>query len=224
MRFIFALLSALLLSHSGICQAPYTEKGQATYYGDQFHNRLTASGERYHRDSFTAAHRTLPFGTKVKVSCSKTGRSCIVRINDRGPFTKGRIIDVSAAAAKQLGIITLGVADVEIQVMELTMLTQGKTVPVTRDTLADSLDVLTAADTTGDKRFAIQAGAFKTYDNALELKKHLEENGFTGVEIMQDSRYGVYKVLVGGYADRLLAGEGLKRLRGYKIEGFIVEK
>ena len=91
--------------------------GLASYYGKKFHGRKTASGERYNMQAFTAAHRRLPFGSMVRVTRLKDGRSVTVRINDRGPFVKGRIIDLSYAAARQLGMLAEGVANVGIQVV-----------------------------------------------------------------------------------------------------------
>ena len=76
----------------------------ATYYGKEFAGRRTASGERFNPGAMTAAHRTLPFGTKVRVTNSRNGRSVIVRINDRGPFVKGRSIDLSSGAARAIGM------------------------------------------------------------------------------------------------------------------------
>lgn len=81
--------------------------GMASWYGGKFHGRKTASGERYNQNALTAAHRTLPFGTKVRVT-SSSGRSVVVRINDRGPFIAGRVIDLSRAAASTLGINGVG--------------------------------------------------------------------------------------------------------------------
>lgn len=80
------------------------QKGVATWYGPGFHGRKTASGERFNTRAYTAAHRTLPFGTKVQVTNQKTGRSVVVRINDRGPFVRGRIIDLSSASAQAIGM------------------------------------------------------------------------------------------------------------------------
>jgi rare lipoprotein A len=92
-----------------ICDA-HGETGNAAYY----HGRRAASGERISTTEFTAAHRTLPFGTQVRVTNLANGRSVIVRINDRGPFGRGRIIDVSRAAARELGMIGSGVAKVRL--------------------------------------------------------------------------------------------------------------
>lgn len=89
-------------------------RGSASYYAAKFEGRRTASGERYDDDEMTAAHRTLPFGSLVRVTNLATGRSVVVRVNDRGPFTRGRTIDVSRAAADELGLVARGHADVEL--------------------------------------------------------------------------------------------------------------
>jgi len=97
---------------------PHGQEGQASWYGREQHHHLTASGERFDMYALTAAHRTLPFGTRVRVINLRNGRSVMVRINDRGPYSRGRIIDVSFAAAKELGMIDSGVAAVRIEVVD----------------------------------------------------------------------------------------------------------
>lgn len=94
------------------------EHGQASWYGERFQGRPTASGERFDKNRLTAAHKTLPFGTLVRVRSLQTGREVDVRINDRGPFTKGRVIDVSRAAAEALGMVAAGVQEVVVFVPE----------------------------------------------------------------------------------------------------------
>jgi len=91
--------------------------GKASWYGPGFHGRLTANGERYNQNAMTAAHKSLRFGTRVKVTNLRNGRSVIVRINDRGPFIKGRVIDLSAAAARSINMIHSGVAPVKITIL-----------------------------------------------------------------------------------------------------------
>jgi rare lipoprotein A len=88
------------------------QRGHASWYGPGFHGRRTANGEVFNTNALTAAHRTLPFGTRVRVVNEKTGRSVIVRINDRGPFIKGRVIDLARSAAQQIGMA--GVATVSL--------------------------------------------------------------------------------------------------------------
>jgi len=97
-------------------QVQATSKGMASYYGYESGNR-TATGERFNPQGFTAAHRSLPFGTRVRVTNTGNGRSVVVRINDRGPFIRGRVIDVSLGAAKELGMISSGVAAVKLEIL-----------------------------------------------------------------------------------------------------------
>lgn len=107
-------------SDKGVGQeAPdFQKRGQASFYGGDFHGKQTANGERYNMHAMTAAHKTLPFGTRVRVTCKETGKSVIVRINDRGPFVAGRIIDVSYGAAGKLGIRSKGVVNVKIELAD----------------------------------------------------------------------------------------------------------
>jgi rare lipoprotein A len=94
-----------------------TETGQASWYGKAHQGQVTASGERFDMHALTAAHRTLPFGTMVRVTHLKSGKSVNVRINDRGPFRSGRIIDLSYEAARRLGIVARGTARVQLTVI-----------------------------------------------------------------------------------------------------------
>lgn len=96
------------------------QRGSASWYGLRFHNRRTASGERYDLNALTAAHRTLPFGTIVRLRSRVNGYEVDVRINDRGPFGRSHVIDISRAAAKALGMLSLGVHDVILMVTEST--------------------------------------------------------------------------------------------------------
>lgn len=116
------ILAALFLT--GCAQnnlAPATSSnaiaGNASWYGKEFQHRRTTSGERYNMYAMTAAHRTLPLNTRVEVTNLKNGRTVVVRINDRGPFIKHRDIDLSYAAAKQLNMVSRGVAPVSIKVI-----------------------------------------------------------------------------------------------------------
>jgi rare lipoprotein A len=96
--------------------APVMAAGEASYYADKFNGRPTASGEAYDPNALTAAHRTLPFGTRVRVTDVVSGRSVVVRINDRGPWRKQRVIDLSRAAARKLGLIQRGIGQVQLSV------------------------------------------------------------------------------------------------------------
>jgi len=96
-----------------------TEEGVASYYAEEFNGRMTSSGEKYDMNQMTAAHRTLPFNTRVRVTNESSGQSVVVRINDRGPFKNDRIIDLSLAAAKSISLITTGTAMVRLEVLSL---------------------------------------------------------------------------------------------------------
>lgn len=109
-------LSALAVSSGALfASAAQADTGMASFY---WQGQRTASGERFNPGAMTAAHRSLPFGTKVRVTNLRNGRSVVVRINDRGPFVRGRIIDLSKAAASQLGFTGQGVTKVDLSVVE----------------------------------------------------------------------------------------------------------
>ncbi len=106
---------SLFTLHPSLLHAQDVQEGKASYYAKKFFGRMTASGERLHKDSMTCAHRTYPFGTLLNVYNPANGRSVIVRVTDRGPYVRGRIIDLSWRAAKELGITAQGVATVTVQ-------------------------------------------------------------------------------------------------------------
>ena len=107
-----------IASHQETKTRPYYQRGLASYYGKGFQNKKTASGERFDLHSLTAAHKTLPFGTKVAVTNMHNGKTVKVRINDRGPFVKGRVIDLSRAAFAQIASVDEGLARVEIRIVK----------------------------------------------------------------------------------------------------------
>lgn len=105
----------LLVVSFASCAPLLVQQGKASYYANKFNGRKTASGEVFRNGRRTAAHKTLPFGTKVKVTNLSNGRSVRVRINDRGPFVQGRVIDLSQRAARKIGMLRAGVTEVKIQ-------------------------------------------------------------------------------------------------------------
>ena len=122
-RFAGILLAAAMAagtfgsSASASPRAPegYRQRGVASWYGPEFHGRRTASGERFDQEGLTAAHRSLPLGTRVRVTNLENGRSVIVTVTDRGPFVRGRVIDLSRGAARRLGILRAGTARVRVE-------------------------------------------------------------------------------------------------------------
>ncbi|MFC6672440.1 septal ring lytic transglycosylase RlpA family protein [Marinobacterium aestuariivivens] len=123
-RFLAALVSISIIGCSSVKTEKmsdwtgYTESGKASFYADKHQHNKTASGELYNHDLKTAAHRSLPFGTRVKVTNIKNGKTVIVRINDRGPFIKGRVVDLSKSAFSSIGFPSSGLIDVKIEVIK----------------------------------------------------------------------------------------------------------
>jgi len=130
------LLFTLMTSLTSLGQV---QRGKATFYGKKATGRMTANGERLHHDSMTCAHRTYPFGTKLLVTNLQNKRQVVVRVTDRGPFAPGRIIDLSYGAARELGILSQGVASVTVEqylpVQIPYRLQEHPAVPVTPDTI-----------------------------------------------------------------------------------------
>ena len=115
-------------------------EGGASYYANKFHGRRTSSGAIYHKDSLTCAHRTLPFGTRLRVRNTRNGKEVVVKVTDRGPFCRGRIVDLSLAAAKQIDMLRAGVVRVEVTRLENDTLSCPVSTPAEpqQDTLAVS--------------------------------------------------------------------------------------
>jgi rare lipoprotein A len=174
------------------------EKGIASWYGEPYHGRQTASGEIYDMHRMTAAHRTLDFGTMVKVTRRDDGASVKVRINDRGPFIKGRIIDLSFAAAKKIGLDVDGVAPVKVEVV-------GFREPSPRKK-GSSQPPITPAEC-----WWVQVGAFSDETNAARVERALEDRGEPTISM--ESPDGLSRVRVGPYDKEKEAEKALKRVR-----------
>jgi rare lipoprotein A len=160
----------------------FKERGVASWYGKKFHGRQTSSGAIYDMHSMTAAHKTLPLPTQVRVRNLKNGRSIIVTVNDRGPFVDNRIIDLSFAAATQLDIVSAGTALVEIEAITNQA--------AQRD--VDMTSTIVAAQETQDKAQAdislfLQVGAFGDRANAQQLVDQLHGNDFPNAIIRSDA-------------------------------------
>ena len=144
----------------------FHQRGQASWYGTKFHGRRTSSGEPYDMYAMSAAHKTLPIPSYVEIINRDNGRKAVVRINDRGPFVEGRIIDLSYAAARKLGVYDTGTAPVEIRLID----------PRAKPPAAPPPATTSAADSrasTADARIYLQVGAFSERDNAEQMLSHL---------------------------------------------------
>lgn len=116
---LFVLILSLFMPLSSLSSENYPQYGNASWYGGKFHGRTTASGERFNKHEFTAAHKKLPFGTILRVTNLRNGKDVYVRINDRGPFIKGRVLDLSLASAEALHFNRRGVIRVKIEIVSL---------------------------------------------------------------------------------------------------------
>jgi rare lipoprotein A len=163
----------------------YSEQGVASWYGREFHGRRTSNGEIYDMYAMTAAHKTLPLPTTARVTSLATGKSIVVRINDRGPFKKGRLIDLSYGAARELGFVSAGTALVEVEVLG--------------DPAGEGPRIGAAA---APGAMYVQVGAFSQRENAEELRNRLKQQGFANAVIRYDAlaRPGLYRVRIGPVA------------------------
>ncbi len=178
--------------------AGYSETGVASWYGSKFHGKKTANGERYDMYAMSAAHKTLPLPTMVRVTNLNNGRSVVVRVNDRGPFVKNRLIDLSYAAAKALGYDAAGTAPVRVEVLDAATASgasRNNPRPTVRRWSAQP-----AASTARSGSMYIQLGAFSSHDNAKRLKEALED-AYPSVRIYaRNGGYAeIYRVRIGPF-------------------------
>jgi len=169
--------------------AGYREKGVASWYGKKFHGRDTSSGERYNMYAMTAAHKTLPLPTNVRVTNMQTGKSIIVRVNDRGPFVKNRLIDLSYAAAQALDVVANGTAMVEV-----VALSSANNSAVT----AQAVSTARSSGSSAGNMY-LQVGAFGDPGNAQKLANRLIGNGIAKVQVRESQGESpkLYRVRIG---------------------------
>ncbi len=196
-----ALLAALVLLAGGCAGTnrpaatppDLAEVGEASWYGIEERGRPTASGEPMDPGALTAAHRTLPFGTIVEVTTVETGAAVQVRINDRGPFVRSRVIDLSHEAARRLGILREGVAQVRLTVANIPPRTP----------------------------FTVQVAAFGRRQAAERFSEKLRADGYSGVEITPGD--GVHRVRVGRFMKRSDAELTARALKGNGYDALVVQ-
>ncbi|MCW8964388.1 MAG: septal ring lytic transglycosylase RlpA family protein [Gammaproteobacteria bacterium] len=197
----------------------YVDRGIASWYGKKFHGRRTSNGEIYDMYAMTAAHKTLPIPTYVEVRNIKTGKKIIVRVNDRGPFHEGRIIDLSYAAAQKLGTSGKGTGLVEVRAIDpLAWKKPGQTQQPTRT--AD-----TSGDANPDAKIYLQLGAFSSRDNAQRLLVKTTGHAISGAFIkngVNQNGEPVYRVRVGPLATIDLADNMITRLLDASFSEFHV--
>lgn len=173
------------------------ETGEASWYGPDFHGRLTANGEKYDMNGLTAAHRTLPFNTEVLVENLDNGKTVQVRINDRGPFAKDRIIDLSKGAATQVEMIGPGTARVRIYIVG---------------------DVEGIPENLKEAKYTVQLGS---YEDRASAENKSDEIRSSYVEEVEVNNKTLYRVYFGDFYNPAIALEALNRLKGLGHDGFV---
>ena len=189
-----AVFSLLLILFTAVPSLFAAQEGLASWYGGKFQGRITSSGEVFDTNLMTAAHRSLPFGTIVKVTDQESGKSTLVKINDRGPFVEGRIIDLSRAAAEELDMVGRGVARVSLEVVDFSA----------RRAL-----------------FAIQVGAYGLESNAEKARRTIEEAGFLAT--LEKAGLGITRVLARGFTEKDLP-EAQAKLESLGFARILVKK
>jgi len=191
----------------------WSQAGNASWYGKKFNGRPTASGEIFDMYAMTAAHRTLPLGTRIRVKNLANGKTVEVKVNDRGPFVRGRILDCSYGAAKKLGYANAGVTRVKI-----TVISKGS--ERRRASRAEKA-LLVGEGSNGsllDGSFTVQAGAFVEKDNALRFRKRLKKE-YGNAYVIRFREF--YRVRVGHLSDEASAERLLEKMAQNGLYGFV---
>jgi len=210
----------------------YDQSGIASWYGDDFHGKLTANGESYNMYSLSAAHKTLPLPTLVRVTNLENGRSVVVRVNDRGPFVKDRLIDLSYAAANSLGFMDKGTTRVRVQTLdqkrELKPALQATATPAV-STPPATIAAPPAAAIKNSVKVAgifVQLGAFGSEQNASRLQQSLQAS-YPSVRLhpKKVADQTMYRVRVGPFEDMQKVEETVISLQksGYKQAVVVIE-
>lgn len=215
---VFALLTTSLLAQ--------TQAGKASFYADKFEGRPTASGEKYKHNKLTAAHKTLPFGTKVRVTNTTNNQSVEVVINDRGPYVDGRVIDLSKSAAEKLGFVNLGLADVKIEVVDAG---DGKTSDAPRPIGQVSVEEKEFYDFEVERNkptgFGVQIATYQELVNLMRLtdnlKKSYQKKVIVQVKVLNGVKY--YGLILGQFSTRAKADGFRAQVKGKFPDAFIVE-
>lgn len=182
----------------------FEQKGIASWYGNKFHGKRTSSGEEYDMYAMTAAHKTLPIPAYVAVKNLDNGREAIVKVNDRGPFHEGRIIDLSYAAATKLGVAKAGTANVVIRVISAE-----------EDENEHRSQTFVESPVSQSGKLYVQVAAFSTEENALQYLGRLQGEGFSDVRLHTETKKGktVYRVRIGPLPSDNVAHEVLSQLK-----------
>lgn len=181
----------------------FKERGQASWYGKKFHGHLTSNGEIYDMYSMTAAHKTLPLPSYVKVTNLDNGKSTVVRVNDRGPFHDGRIIDLSYAAAYKLGVVQTGTAKVEIEAIQVTQPTNVK-------------------PKAGAPQYIIQVASSQHEERVRTLAQNLGQS--LSVQSFVESVNRSHRLFLGPFSDYTLTQDTLEKVKAMGYDTAFIKK
>ena len=202
----------------------YYQKGYASWYGREFQGKVTASGERFNMNDYTAAHKELPFGTIADVKNIKSGRIVRVKINDRGPYRDNRIVDLSYAAANELGFVREGETMVGITIVKWGDGARKSTTDQSASNDYDSRDFNDTNDAGANTNiignYTLQTGAFYSQQNADNFKETLK--GLTNKPVIIVNDNGMYKVRIEGLVDQNDVKETKRILQNENISSFLV--
>jgi rare lipoprotein A len=203
-----------------------TQTGKASYYADKFEGRMTASGEKYKHNKLTAAHKTLPFGTKVRVTNISNGNVVDVIVNDRGPYADGRIIDLSKSAAEKLGFVALGLTDVRVDVIDAGDGKSGMEVKTIDRVVVDEKEFYDfEIDRLQPKGFGVQIGTYQELVNLMRLAENLKgsykKKVVVQVKILNGVKY--YSLILGQFPSRDKADKFRASVKNKYPDAFIAE-
>lgn len=217
---------AFLFLAVGFTAAAQIQTGKASFYADKFEGRPTASGEKYRHNKLTAAHKTLPFGTKVKVTNMQNNQTVEVVINDRGPWVEGRIIDVSRSAAETLGFVNQGLAEVQLEVIDPGDGKSSEPIRVVDNVLVDEKEFYGfEIHRLNPKGFGIQIGTYQELVNLMRLADNLKNSYQRDVTVQVKVLNGVkyYGLILGHFGSRAKAEQFRTELRAKFPDAFIVD-
>jgi rare lipoprotein A len=228
MRAVSISLILLLSFCESFGQIGFKQKGRASYYAHDFHGRKTANGEKFNMNAFTAAHKTLDFNCLVKVINTENNRSVVVRINDRGPYYKNRILDLSRMAAHKLGIVKNGTARVKLEVIGYHNKTEDEQVTKNDEFAFEEFAPGSFYNRKGESQqlegYGVQIGAFKDKENAVKTCLNFEIKGFRSfIKVLENGNGRLYRIIVGVCKNEQRAEKVYKKLKRKGWNGFITK-
>lgn len=202
------------------------QNGKASFYADKFEGRITASGDKYKHNKLTAAHKTLPFGTKVRVTNLANNQTVEVVINDRGPYVDGRIIDVSKSAAEKLGFVNQGLAEVSIEVTDPGDGRQSDpSIPIGQVSVEEKEFYGFEVARSNPSGFGVQIGTYQELVNLIRLSENLKNSYKKKVVVQVKVIGGVkyYALILGQFPNRVKAVQFRDEVKKKYPDAFIVD-